>query len=70
MNEELPPREVIAERAHKLWEQAGRPAGHDEEFWLRTKVELALPTDKTAVPPANAPAIAAKGAVETIRPPA
>ncbi len=34
------PREAIAERAHALWEEAGRPAGRSEEFWLRAEAEL------------------------------
>lgn len=27
----------IRERAYLLWEQAGRPAGQDMEFWLRAE---------------------------------
>jgi len=34
------PRAAIAERAHALWEEAGRPAGRSEEFWLRAEAEL------------------------------
>jgi Protein of unknown function (DUF2934) len=26
-------------RAHELWEQHGRPAGRDEEFWLQAESE-------------------------------
>ena len=33
-------REKIRMRAHELWEQHGRPAGRDEEFWLRAESEL------------------------------
>ena len=33
-------REDIAERAHKIWEQEGRPLGHDLEHWLRAEQEL------------------------------
>lgn len=31
---------VIANRAHRLWEQAGQPEGRDLEFWLRAEGEL------------------------------
>ena len=27
-------------RAYKLWEQAGKPPGRDEEFWLTAEREL------------------------------
>ena len=33
-------REKIRMRAHELWEQHGRPAGRDEEFWLQAESEL------------------------------
>ena len=33
-------REKIRKRAHELWEQHGRPAGRDEEFWLQAESEL------------------------------
>jgi hypothetical protein len=33
-------REKIRMRAHQLWEQHGRPAGRDEEFWLQAESEL------------------------------
>jgi hypothetical protein len=33
-------REKIRMRAHGLWEQHGRPAGRDEEFWLQAESEL------------------------------
>jgi len=36
-----PSQEAIAQRAYSLWEQAGKPAGRDEEFWLRAETELA-----------------------------
>jgi hypothetical protein len=32
--------EKIRMRAHELWEQHGRPAGRDEEFWLQAESEL------------------------------
>jgi hypothetical protein len=32
--------EKIRTRAHELWQQHGRPAGRDEEFWLQAESEL------------------------------
>ena len=33
-------RREIRLRAYELWEQAGSPAGRDEEFWLTAEREL------------------------------
>jgi hypothetical protein len=33
--------ERIAERAYRIWEDAGRPEGHDVEHWLSAEAELA-----------------------------
>jgi hypothetical protein len=33
-------REQIKVRAYELWDQHGRPAGRDEEFWLRAEAEI------------------------------
>jgi Protein of unknown function (DUF2934) len=32
--------EDIAERAHEIWDQEGRPLGHELEHWLRAEQEL------------------------------
>lgn len=32
--------EVIAARAYTLWEQAGRPNGRDQEYWLQAENQL------------------------------
>ena len=32
--------EETRRRAHELWQDAGRPAGRDLEFWLRAEREL------------------------------
>ena len=32
--------ETIRARAYALWEQAGRPDGHDKEFWASAEREL------------------------------
>jgi hypothetical protein len=34
-------RQAIRERAHKLWEQAGKPEGKESEFWLEAGRQLA-----------------------------
>jgi hypothetical protein len=34
-------RQAIRERAHKLWEQAGKPEGKESEFWLEAERQLA-----------------------------
>ena len=33
--------QAIRERAHKLWEQAGKPEGKESEFWLEAERQLA-----------------------------
>jgi DUF2934 family protein len=30
----------IRTRAHELWEQAGRPAGREDHFWLEAERQL------------------------------
>ncbi len=30
----------IRDRAHRLWEQAGRPEGREDEFWHAAEQEL------------------------------
>lgn len=30
----------IRERAHQLWEQAGKPEGREDEFWQAAEQEL------------------------------
>jgi len=32
--------EQIRIRAHQLWEQAGKPAGRENEFWHQAEQEL------------------------------
>jgi regulation of enolase protein 1 (concanavalin A-like superfamily) len=32
--------ERIRTRAWQLWDQAGRPEGRDEEFWLQAEIEI------------------------------
>lgn len=32
---------IIRDRAYALWESAGRPEGHDKEFWAAAERELA-----------------------------
>lgn len=35
----------IRDRAYSLWEAAGRPDGHDKEFWETAERELANQSD-------------------------
>lgn len=35
-----PTEQDIRERAHRLWEQAGKPEGREEEFWRAAEQEL------------------------------
>jgi hypothetical protein len=35
-----PSDERVRVRAHQLWEQAGKPEGRDEEFWLQAENEV------------------------------
>ena len=51
----LPTDEQIKQRALELWEQRGRPEGHDAEFWAQAERELALGENRSGVS-ANAPA--------------
>ena len=37
-----PSTEQIKQRALELWEQRGRPEGHDAEFWTQAERELGL----------------------------
>jgi Protein of unknown function (DUF2934) len=33
-------KDKVRARAYEIWEQHGRPAGRDEEFWLQAESEL------------------------------
>lgn len=68
MNQSQPSRETIAERAYQLWEQAGKPAGRDDEFWLRAESELVVPARSAGVPPIIPPPLAESPPVLTALP--
>ncbi len=36
----------VVRRAYKLWEQAGKPEGRDQEFYLQAERELQETLDK------------------------
>jgi hypothetical protein len=40
---EKPPRMEVVRRAYELWEQAGKPEGRDQEFYLQAERELSSP---------------------------
>jgi Tfp pilus assembly major pilin PilA len=44
-----PSNDQIKQRALELWEQRGRPEGHDAEFWTQAERELTLGENPTAV---------------------
>jgi hypothetical protein len=46
---DTPSTEQIKQRASELWEQRGRPEGHDAEFWTQAERELTLGENPTAV---------------------
>lgn len=35
-----PTEQEIRDRAHRLWEQAGKPEGREDEFWRAAEQEL------------------------------
>ena len=37
--------ETIRRRAYQLWEEAGRPEGRSEEFWLAAEMDILGKTD-------------------------
>jgi hypothetical protein len=45
------PEHRVREIAYRLWEEAGRPFGHEAEFWRRAREALSATTRK---PPAKA----------------
>lgn len=51
--------ERVRERAHAIWEAAGRPEGKDTEHWLQAEAEIAR-EDQEAAQEAD---LEAKGAV-------
>jgi hypothetical protein len=53
----------VSKLAYQLWEQAGRPAGRDLEFWLNAEVKL-----RQVAPSAAAPASALAKAPKATRP--
>ncbi len=45
----MPTNEQIKQRALELWEQRGRPEGHDAEFWTQAERELTLGENRSGV---------------------
>lgn len=45
------PKEMdVVRRAYELWQQAGEPAGRDDEFYLAAKAELQQHLDREGSP--------------------
>jgi hypothetical protein len=40
----------VRERAEKLWQEAGRPEGRDEEFWHQAEAEIAAENNQPPLP--------------------
>lgn len=51
-----PEPEDVAERAYRIWEEEGRPAGQEEEHWRRAEAELIAEHETTAASAAPATA--------------
>jgi hypothetical protein len=49
----FPTDDQIRNRAHQLWEQAGKPEGREDEFWHQAEQELQAMDDsrETAIEP-------------------
>jgi hypothetical protein len=45
----------IKQRAHELWEQAGRPEGKELDFWLQAERELGVDKPTTGSSPEAEP---------------
>ena len=43
----------IRERAHKLWEQAGKPDGQDDIFWYEAEVQIGIEDKERPDPPVS-----------------
>jgi len=62
------PEARIRERAYHLWEAAGKPHGHDVEFWQRARELIALEDGADATSPSRAaPAAPGKRAANSAR---
>jgi hypothetical protein len=46
----------IREKAHKLWEEAGRPEGRAAEHWEMARTLVAIEDDRTSLKPVGPPA--------------
>ena len=53
----LPNRANISNLAYELWEEAGRPVGRQEEFWLEAKERLLITQHSNASAHLPAPAV-------------
>ena len=56
-----PTREDITAKAYQLWEEDGRKAGQDSNYWLRAEIELRYALQSTRpeliAPPGNVAAV-------------
>jgi len=47
--------DLIRQRAYHLWDQDGRPAGMDQEYWYRAEREISLTDAERLSPPMEGP---------------
>jgi hypothetical protein len=53
MEEAMPDEERVRQRAHKIWEEAGRPDGQHDAHWEQARREIEAEDGEP--PPAEAP---------------
>ncbi len=42
-------RQTIATVAYRLWEEAGKPEGRSEEFWIEAEKQILSPKRKVSI---------------------
>lgn len=43
--------QAVKDLAYRLWEEAGKPDGRDQDFWLQAEAALSKPKSKAAAKP-------------------
>jgi hypothetical protein len=61
-----PTHDEISARARQLWDNAGQPAGRDEEFWLQAERELQNGIEKNGRAKTSAKRTSATAATATM----
>lgn len=58
--------ERIRARAHRLWEEEGRPEGRAHVHWEQARTLVAIEDDKSTLKPAEPPAAEPAGVMENL----